>query len=775
MKSIKKIILCLLLIATMCLLGACAEQGPQGETGTGIVSIEKIQSEELIDTYKILYSNGEHTTFTVKNGQDGIQGIQGVKGDDGHTPIITIQNGYWHIDGISTEVKAEGVNGEQGLSAYELFIKYNPNYTKNEQEWLDDLATGRLSLVTITFDTDGGSAVENQVISFGTYAQNIEPKKDGYIFKSWSLNGSEIDINTFTFFTDSQLVAVYTPKTFDVTLNPDNGLVDYNTTTITYGENYSLPVPQKEYMSFANWYLGEVKIPNNGVWTYSQTGVQLKAVYNTTKIYANLTVDEQYGTIDTNRERLTVGENYTLPVPLGIEGGLSFQGWYNGDRQYTDKNGESLGILTDTSTLELTAKYFTEINDIHQIIAMGSAESTTGNFVLTKDLDFSGVEMTPINNFSGVFDGNGHTISNVTINKGTGNYGGFFGTVNNSTTIKNLKFDTLDLIGNWDNGNENQYSGGLIGKVVKTLESKFEVDIINITLNNCLNNSSNLTGRFGLVVGLIENNSKVLYFSDSYYTTVICDITMSEISILNSGQSLQDGSSYCIGATNSTKKVTSTNSYGIYTQWSYYPLNIKLENYTLISNFASTGTKYGVLSKVISTTETITTSVQTGTSSVGISDYTRLEINKFNNSVNGLHAGIAPDYCGLTINVSNSQNTGNIETAWGSVNSLKNSINLGECLYWGANVSENCVDINEITTYNYSINKRTENNIRNSIILFENADGSYYYFTSGGQQGTINNITLLTKDLFITLLSFDETIWDLDNFDLSNGTYPTLR
>lgn len=86
--------------------GIQGEVGPQGQTGNGISSIEKTNSEGLIDTYTITFTNGNTTTFTVTNGKDGVQGIQGVKGEDGHTPIITIQDGYWYIDGENTNIKA---------------------------------------------------------------------------------------------------------------------------------------------------------------------------------------------------------------------------------------------------------------------------------------------------------------------------------------------------------------------------------------------------------------------------------------------------------------------------------------------------------------------------------------------------------------------------------------------------------------------------------------------------------------------------------------------
>lgn len=106
----------------------------KGEPGRSILSIVKTSTDGLIDTYTITYTDNITSTFTVTNGapgEPGIQGIQGEKGEDGHTPIITIgTNGNWIIDGVDTGVKV------QGLSAYEIFKKYNPDYTGTEEEWV---------------------------------------------------------------------------------------------------------------------------------------------------------------------------------------------------------------------------------------------------------------------------------------------------------------------------------------------------------------------------------------------------------------------------------------------------------------------------------------------------------------------------------------------------------------------------------------------------------------------------------------------------------------
>lgn len=65
--------------------GATGPQGPKGDTGD-----------------------------TGPQGPKGDTGPAGTDGADGHSPVITIVNGIWHIDGISTGIGAVGPQGEQG-------------------------------------------------------------------------------------------------------------------------------------------------------------------------------------------------------------------------------------------------------------------------------------------------------------------------------------------------------------------------------------------------------------------------------------------------------------------------------------------------------------------------------------------------------------------------------------------------------------------------------------------------------------------------------------
>ncbi len=63
--------------------------------GKLIVSIEKISTEGLVDTYRITYDDGSTYDFTVTNGADGSNGLNGNNGQDGSngvTPTFKLEN-----------------------------------------------------------------------------------------------------------------------------------------------------------------------------------------------------------------------------------------------------------------------------------------------------------------------------------------------------------------------------------------------------------------------------------------------------------------------------------------------------------------------------------------------------------------------------------------------------------------------------------------------------------------------------------------------------------
>lgn len=85
--------------------------------------------------------------------------------------------------------------------------------------------------------------------------------------------------------------------------------------------------------------------------------------------------------------------------------------------------------------------------------------ATTGNFKLTADIDFAGVEFNGLQNFSGKLDGNGHIIKNLNIQReGEGHLGLFWATT--GAEIKNLGIES-SVIGTA----KNKHIGAIVGEM----------------------------------------------------------------------------------------------------------------------------------------------------------------------------------------------------------------------------------------------------------------------------------------------------------------------
>ena len=143
-------------------------------------------------------------------------------------------------------------------------------------------------------------------------------------------------------------------------------------------------------------------------------------------------------------------------------------------------------VSTNTIPPNYTAIYTAE--DLNNV-----RNNLSGKYILMNDIDLSSVNnWEPIGTsgtdtqFSGVFDGNGYVIKNLTINKTDTSFVGLFGaTMNTGTEIKNLGLENVDIKGK-------ESVGGLVGNNG------------NATITNCYvvgNVSGNTT-----VGGLVGNN-----------------------------------------------------------------------------------------------------------------------------------------------------------------------------------------------------------------------------------------------------------------------------
>ena len=149
---------------------------------------------------------------------------------------------------------------------------------------------------------------------------------------------------------------------------------------------------------------------------------------------------------------LEAGCRYTYTVSVTAKGlelaGCTIGGW-------TDGGGES-GNATDPGDGYTVSEDGNTYTVYTADGLMAWAEAAQGNLslncTLTHDIDLSGTEWEPVgdrnNVYTGTFDGNGHTISNLTITKENLSFGddcGMFGRVGTNATIQDLTLENVRL------------------------------------------------------------------------------------------------------------------------------------------------------------------------------------------------------------------------------------------------------------------------------------------------------------------------------------------
>ena len=112
---------------------------------------------------------------------------------------------------------------------------------------------------TVTFDSNGGSAVSSQSVKYGEKAVKPEtdPSKEGNDFIGWNLDDAAYDFST-PVTENITLVAQWEAKTYTVTFDSNGGSA-VSSQSVKYGEKAVKPEtdPSKEGNDFTGWNLGD--------------------------------------------------------------------------------------------------------------------------------------------------------------------------------------------------------------------------------------------------------------------------------------------------------------------------------------------------------------------------------------------------------------------------------------------------------------------------------------------------------------------------------------
>lgn len=176
------------------------------------------------------------------------------------------------------------------------------------------------------------------------------PVSHGHDFNGWyDANGNKVDDNTIADYSlHHELYGYFTPKTFTITFDYNNGSGTVITRELVYGETYDdIPMPEKYGYELDGWGVyaidgvvdesynssHEVVHIENGTPFKQFRNMYLKATWTPT-IFKTITLDPNGGTCDRDCYEFTVDSEYysddghypMLPIPK--KGDYNFLGWY---------------------------------------------------------------------------------------------------------------------------------------------------------------------------------------------------------------------------------------------------------------------------------------------------------------------------------------------------------------------------------------------------------------------------------------------------------------
>ena len=379
---------------------------------------------------------------------------------------------------------------------------YNSGFTKLENPTISD--DGKTATFSGTVEVTTGS----KIMAFYCKEPKMLEVTTSGVKMNFELAQSVSEINDLSQYDLMSATADYTNETESINLNfvHECAILKVNATGIEVEAGANVSKLEFTLPDGAGFY-NAVTIGTDGNRTYGEIentfSVQLNnAVATEGKLGAYCMVVTDGISAATNLGIKAIVDklsgDYTYTSGLNVSSNIE-----NGKFYYTPEIAMTLD--NEIKTLE----GFKLIDNVDKFKTIASDASS--NYVLMRDLNFENKALTPISTFSGTFDGNGNTLSNITLNITDGN-GGIF--AENTGTIKNLNLTDVTVTKTGSFASSNPSVGILTASNKGTIEN---CSIKNSSITATISNA----GGIGILSG--ENSSNIRY----------CKVTGSSIIEIN--------------------------------------------------------------------------------------------------------------------------------------------------------------------------------------------------------------------------------------------------
>ena len=443
-------------------------------------------------------------------------------------------NGY-KIKGTSTQVyDASGtfvypITTIASSTNSSLNVSLNaPDNITLEADWIPNT-------YTVTLDNQSGTGGTGSVTA--TYDSAMPsataPTKSGYIFRGYYTeangggtkyyNADMTSAHNWDIAHDQTLYALWIVPSFTITLDADGGSNGTTSVTVTFGNDMpSATAPTKTNYTFMGYFTDHngrgtqyyyPDMSSKKVWD-DDTGL-INTLYaywadcNTDKtIKVSYDSNGGYGTMEPQLVRLA--DNIKANIFIKGDATSHKQNYFSGWNTKADgtgrgyQPGDVIFATEEYSEITLYAQWDPTFNDIYVIATaddllnfatMVNSGSASIEGILAADIDMSGETWTPIGTFSnpfkGIFNGNGYTVSNLTM-ADNDNYdqAGLIGYAKNAT-IKNVTVYNAELYAKYQMGaicgridsDENHATGSIITRCGSFGSLNFNYKTTNIQEN----------------------------------------------------------------------------------------------------------------------------------------------------------------------------------------------------------------------------------------------------------------------------------------------------
>lgn len=313
----KKAIIAVILSLSVLTTSAC---GVFGESSTPSYTVNLVLNGGAVDSKLESYTEGKEVTL----------------------PVPVRENfdfvGWYESSDVSGETVASISSSDTGDKTF--YAKWSPK------------------TYSVDIEANGGTVSEALTsYVYMTGATLPQAEKTGYTFGGWFANeactGNAVTAISATDSGNKSYYAKWTANVYDVTLVLNDGQIENNITSYTYGTRTELGEPARKGYRFLGWY-GEASFGGERITEISATDTGNKSFYaKWEEAYGNVTLHANGGTLPNDLTQYQEGFVTDLPVP--VKNYYDFGGWYDN----AELNGTSFGAIPETATgdVELWAEW----------------------------------------------------------------------------------------------------------------------------------------------------------------------------------------------------------------------------------------------------------------------------------------------------------------------------------------------------------------------------------------------------------------------------------